>query len=319
MDLRGKKTLRAPRRPRIRPRIVWDDLRFILAVANAGSLGSAATVLRVSRTTVLRRVNAFERKHAVRLFERLSTGYTLTAAGEDILSTARGFEAAITTLEHKLAGQDSRAEGLVRVTTTDTLLASVLPDILAAFKQENPGITLNVMASNEQLNLSRREADVAIRPARQAPETLVGRRICSVAFAVYASVDLAAKDKAIRDLSTQPWIAPDDTLADISVARWLRTSTSGRYAMTVDSLVAMRDLCAAGLGLAALPCYLGDLDGRLTRVLAPVPEMATSLWVLSHPQLARTARIRAFIDYVGMALGRERALIEGSQPGTKRR
>ena len=89
--------------------------------------------------------------------------------------------------------------------------------------------------------------------------------------------------------------------------------------MTVDSLVAMRDLCAAGLGLAALPCYLGDLDERLTRVLPPVPEMATSLWVLSHPQLARTARIRAFIDYVGMALGRERALIEGSQPGTKRR
>jgi DNA-binding transcriptional LysR family regulator len=319
MDLSGKKTLRASRRPRIRPRIAWDDLRYILAVANAGSLGSAATVLRVSRTTVLRRVNAFERNHAVRLFERLSTGYTLTAAGEDILATARGFEAAITTLENKLAGQDSRAEGLVRVTTTDTLLASVLPDILAAFKQANPGITLNVTASNEQLNLSRREADVAIRPARQAPEALVGRRICSVAFAVYASVDVAAKDKVSRDLSTQQWIAPDDTLADISVARWLRTSTSAsRYAMTVDSLVAMRDLCAAGLGLAALPCYLGDLDGRLARVLPPVPEMATSLWVLSHPQLAQTARIRAFIDYVGPALGRERALIEGSQPGRKR-
>jgi len=319
MDLSGKKTLRASRRPRIRPRIDWDDLRYILAVANAGSLGSAATVLRVSRTTVLRRINAFERKHAVRLFERLPTGYTLTAAGEDILATARGFEAAISTLENTLAGQDSRVEGLVRVTTTDTLLASVLPDILATFKQANPGMTLNVTTSNQQLNLSHREADVAIRPARQAPETLVGRRICSVAFAVYASVDVAAKDKAIRDLSTQPWIAPDDTLADISVARWLRTSTSAsRYAMTVDSLVAMRDLCAAGLGLAALPCYLGDLDGRLARVLPPVPEMTTSLWVLSHPQLAQTARIRAFIDYVGPALRRERALIEGSQPGTKR-
>jgi DNA-binding transcriptional LysR family regulator len=201
----------------------------------------------------------------------------------------------------------------VRVTTTDTLLASVLPGILTTFKQANPGIALNVTTSNEQLNLSRREADVAIRPTRKAPETWVGRRICSVAFAVYASVDLAAKDEVIQELSTRPWIAPDDTLADISVARWLRTSTSAsRYAMTVDSLVAMRDLCAAGLGLAALPCYLGDLDGRLTRLLPPVPEMATSLWVLTHPQLARSARIRLFIDYVAGALRAKRSLIEGN-------
>src|SRR3569833_2078400 len=249
MDLRGKKILRAPRRSRIRPRIDWDDLRYVLAVADAGSLAAAAASLRVNRTTVLRRVNAFERNHAVRLFERLPVGYVLTAAGEEILAAARGFEATVATLENKLAGQASRAEGLIRVTTTDTLLASVLPDVFTAFKQANPRITLNVTVSNEQLNLSRRQADVAIRPVGKAPETLIGRRVGRVAFAVYTSVDRAPGDPTLHELSDRHWIGPDDTLADTSIARWLRASVkASQYSITVGSLVAMRELCAAGLG-----------------------------------------------------------------------
>src|SRR5688572_22664476 len=116
----------SPRKPIASQPIDWDDLRYVLAVADSGSLNRAASTLRVNRTTVLRRINAFERKHGVRLFERLPSGYTLTDAGNEILAAARGFESAIVSLERKLAGQDLRAEGLVRVTTTDTLLTSVL-------------------------------------------------------------------------------------------------------------------------------------------------------------------------------------------------
>lgn len=220
---------------------------------------------------------------------------------------ARGFENAIVSIERKLAGQDLRAEGLVRVTTTDTLLTSVLAAPLATFKQEQPGITLDVTTSNAFANLSKRDADVAIRPAIDPPEFLMGRRVGSVAFAVYAA--------ATFDDSAECWIGPDDTLAGTSVARWMRSAMpSRRPNIRADSLVSMRALCAAGAGLAALPCYLGDSDTRLVRIRAPIPEMTTALWVLTHPDLARTARVRLLMDHVSTALGRQRALIEGLRP-----
>lgn len=302
------------RKPRQRhaARVDWDDLRFVLAVADSGSLASAAIALRVNRTTVLRRINAFERKHAVRLFERLQMGYALTPAGNEILAAARGFENTIAAFERKLAGQDLRPEGLVRVTTTDTLMGSILPGLLAAFQQANPRITLQVTSSNALANLSKRDADVAVRPVMDAPETLVGRRVCSVAFAVYAAVGWGIPEASLAE---QRWIAPDETLSTTSVAHWMRESIPADGILcSVDSLLVMREVCAAGAGLAALPCYLGDTDSRLMRIRPPVKEMMTALWLLTHPDLARTARVRLFIDFMTAALARERPLIEGQRP-----
>jgi DNA-binding transcriptional LysR family regulator len=291
-------------------RVDWDDLRYVLALADSGSLASAATALRVNRTTVLRRINAFEREHAVRLFERLPTGYVLTSAGDEILAAARGFENTIAALERKLAGQDMRPEGLVRVTTTDTLMSSILPALLTAFQQANPGIRVNVTSSNTLENLSKRDADIAVRPVIDAPETLVGRRICAVAFAVYRSESVPAAVPG-----DQRWIAPDETLTTTSVARWMREAIpADRITFSVNSLLAMREICAAGGGLAALPCYLGDIDSRLVRGQPPVKEMTTALWVLTHPDLIGTARVRLFFDFMVAGLAKERPLIVGQRP-----
>jgi DNA-binding transcriptional LysR family regulator len=135
----------------------------------------------------------------------------------------------------------------------------------------------------------------------------MGRRIGSVAFAVYSS--------ATFDEQAERWIGPDDTLAGTSVAKWMRSAMpSVRPDMRADSLVSMRELCAAGAGLAALPCYLGDSDTRLVRVRPPIAEMTTALWVLTHPDLARTARVRLLMDHVSAALGKERPLLEGQRP-----
>lgn len=271
-------------------------------------------MLRVNRTTVLRRINAFERKHGVRLFERLPTGYALTPAGDEILTAARGFENAIVSLERKLAGQDLRPEGVVRVTTTDTLLASVLGTALKSFQQTYPAITLDITAANVFANLSKRDADVAIRPVVDPPEFLIGRRISSVAFAVYASA-AGERRGAGDDLTRERWLGPDDTLAGTSVAQWMRSAMpSVRPSIRADSLVSLRELCASGAGLAALPCYLGDTDSRLLRIRTPIEEMTTALWVLTHPDLARTARVRLFMDQVAAALGRDRPLLEGQRP-----
>jgi DNA-binding transcriptional LysR family regulator len=167
----------------------WDDLRFVLAVANAGSLAGAARNLNVNHTTVLRRVSAFEKRVGLRLFERLPSGYVLTPGGEELIAAARHLEDTIIKVERKLAGQDARLSGSLRVTTTDTLMASILPRMLAEFRAAHSGVQIEIAVSNLMFNLSKRDADVAIRPAKDPPETLVGRRMAKVAFAIYGSPD----------------------------------------------------------------------------------------------------------------------------------
>lgn len=292
----------------------WDDLRYILAVANAKSLAGAARALGVNPTTVLRRVTAFEQRLGLRLFERLATGYVLTAGGEELIAAARHVEDTITALERKLAGQDLRLSGVIRITTTDTLMGSILPEILAEFRDAHAGIQIEVAVSNAMFNLSKRDADVAIRPAKVAPETLVGRRVAKVAFAVYASRDYVAKRGKIADLRKERWIAPDDSLAETSVMHWMHSQLPGSdITLRADSLVAMRQAALAGLGLAALPCYLGDTSPGLVCVHPPVEAMETALWVLTHADLRHTARIRAFTEFAAGAFARRRPLLEGAQ------
>lgn len=160
---------------------------MVLAVAEGASLAAAARILGVNHTTVLRRVNAFEARLGIRLFDRLPTGYALTTGGEELLGAARTMAETVNELARKLSGQDLRFEGALRVTTTDTLMVSVLPPILAAFRELHPGIRVEAMTQNSIANLTHRDADVAIRPVSQPQEILVGRRISGVAFAAYAA------------------------------------------------------------------------------------------------------------------------------------
>lgn len=296
----------------------WDDLRYVLAVASQGSLAGAARRLRVNHTTVLRRVGAFEKRLGLRLFERLPSGYVLTAGGEELIGAARRIDDEVTALERRLAGQDLRLSGVLRITTTDTLMGTVLPEILARFRSSHPGIGLEVAVSNLMFNLTKRDADVAIRPAKDPPETLVGRRIAGIAFAIYGSADyLAAHENA--KLADHRWIGPDDSLAGTSVAHWMRAHVpEAEIALRTDSLVAARDAAQAGLGLAALPCYLGDTSPGLVRMHEPIAEMATALWILTHADLRHQARIRAFTEFAANALSQKRALLEGTNsPGDR--
>jgi DNA-binding transcriptional LysR family regulator len=303
------------------PGLEWDDLRYVLAVANAGSLAGAARSLGVNHTTVLRRVGAFEKRLGLRLFERLPTGYVLTAGGEELIAAARHIDDTVTTLERKLAGQDLRLSGTVRVTTTDTLMGSILPEILAEFRESHPGIQVEVAVSNLMFNLTKRDADVAIRPAKDPPETLIGRRIAKVAFAIYGGLLYLAKHKA-KDLAGHRWVGPDDSLTGTSVAQWMRSEQpESEITLRADSLLGLRQAAQAGFGLAALPCYLGDTAPGLVCVHPPIAEMETALWILTHEDLRHTARIQAFTEFAASAFGRRRPLLEGAlaRPRTRKR
>lgn len=295
-----------------RERIDWSDLQFVLAVADRGSLAAAARALGVNHTTVLRRVHAFEAAHGVRLFDRLPSGYAVTAAGESALGAARSMANLVEELEGRISGQDLRLEGTLRITTTDTLMASLLPPILAAFHQRHSAVRLDVSVGTDIANLSRREADVAIRVSTSPPDMLIGRRISSVAMAIYRAREARAPRAEVAELLGGKWITLSDGFGDTAVGRWMRSHIAeDRVVLRTDSFIAAMRAASAGIGLVALPTYLGDTAPELERASPLVPlQPSPGLWVLSHRDLKRTARVRVFVDFVASALMKERDRLE---------
>mgnify|MGYP000215225287 CR=1 FL=1 len=291
--------------------VSWDEFKLVLAIARAGSLSGAGRALGASHATVFRRLNATEAKLGVELFQRRRDGYVPTQAGEEMAATAQRMERDALEVERRVVGRDLRPSGTVRVTTTDTLLTWLLADVFAAFHAAYPDIELAVSVSNQIYDLSRREADAAIRPASAPAGHLVGRRIATIALAVYGRADRAAP--AADDLAAQPWVgalAPmfyqpaEDWMARIGAAR------NCRYRL--DSVSGMHAAVRSGSGLAVLPCYVGDADPALQRLSAPIPECATDLWLLTHADLRKTARVRAFLDHAAEAVALRRDVLAGT-------
>ena len=288
-----------------------DDLRLVAALAAAGSLAGAARRLKLNHASAWRRLGALEGRLGVRLFERGRGGYAPTPAGEAAIATAEHALRELTDLERRLAGQDVRPSGPVRLTTTETLLELVMP-ALAALRVSHPGIVVDLVTDNAFFSLTRRDADIALRPAATAPEGLVARRLGGVATAVYASPAYPA-GQALDAPGELDWLAPDDGLSHLGSARWIAARVPPeRIVLRASSLTALRAAARAGLGVAALPCFMADADPGLVRVMPPVAEMATSLWLLTHPDLRRAGRIRAVMDLLARELTGRRKLLEGA-------
>lgn len=282
----------------------WDDLRFVLAVARSGSVAAAARTLRVNHTTVLRRLAAYEGRLGARLFERDPTGYVPTPAGEVMMQELAALDAAIHDAERRAAGHDQRLVGKVRISTTDTLMASLLPGVLAGIRARHPGIVLDVSTSNSFAVLRRREADIAVRPAAHPGDELRGRKVGPVPFAAYASPSYLAGRPEGSPPADHAWLVPDRSLGETVAARWLRENLPMLEAVAeADSFVSLRDLAAAGMGVTLLPRYLGDPSHGLARVpnLRDL-DLGSALWLLTHRDLQRVARIEAVLSALHEAL-----------------
>ncbi len=294
--------------------IDWNDLRVVLAVAREGSLSAAARDLRVTHSTVFRRLAVIEQALGVRLFERFRDGYAATPAGELAAALADRLGNEIADLERRLLGQDTRPSGTVRIATTDTVWPLVSRH-MPAFHAACPEIMAEITISNAMANLTRRDADIAIRPTPEPPEHLIGRRVAGIAHAVYASAEYFVGRNDVSDTDSRDWVWLEDAVAATVIGRWLRRHVRPeRVVLTVDALPALRDAACAGLGLAMLPCYLGDLDDRLRRIAVSPEAPRSALWLLTHDDLRRTARVCATMDFLAGALAVERALLEGERP-----
>ncbi len=292
----------------------WDDLRFFLAVARAGSLSAAARTLDVNHATVSRRVQAFEKRMGTRLFERIPGGWSTTPAGDEMRATALRVEEELQALDRRVVGRDARLSGRLRVALSDAAAFALMPE-LRAFCAAHPGIELELAASNTLTNLTRREADVAIRVTEKPAEHLVGRRVGTTTSSLFASTDYLEAHPVGRELDGHVFLAWDEGFADLASAAWMREhAPNARIAVRFDSILVAYHAVRAGLGLGFLPCALGDRDPSLRRVKRDLVIGGVGMWLLTHPDLRRTARVRSFLDFMAEALAATRDVREGRRP-----
>ena len=293
--------------------LAWDDFRLIKAVAEARSLPGAAANLGINHSTVFRRLRQIETMLGFPLFERHRSGYALTQAGEEVAALAARVDEDITAVTRRLAGQAPSPAGEVRIATSDSLLADLLMPMLARFRLAYPDIRLDIVTGNAALNLSRRDADVAIRATDAPPETLVGRRMARIAWALYGAA--GSVPAPAEPWAEGPWLSLSESLGQLKAARLLRRRVPPeRIVCKFDSVHALGRAVEAGLGLAHLPCFLGDTYPGLRRLAAPEPDFATDLWLLTHPDLRHTPRIRTLMDALAAEIARVQPLVEGQQP-----
>lgn len=294
--------------------LAWDDFRLVKEVAEARGLTGAAERLGVNHSTVFRRLGQLEGTLGVKLFERHRTGYALTPAGEEMTALAERMDEDVASFARKLAGQAVSPAGELRVTTNDTLLVHLLTPLFARFCQQCPDIRLDVVLANQALNLSKRDADVAIRATDNPPETLVGRRTATIAWAIYGLAqdfpDPAAVD--LVDLYERRWVVLGDNLGFLKAARYVRDRVAPENIVyKVNTVLGLTEAVEGGIGIGPLPCFIADTRPTLVRLSPPHAEFSTGLWLLTHPDLRHSARVRVFLDFMAAEIGRRRRSIEG--------
>lgn len=286
----------------------WDDLRLIRAIATEGTLPGAARALRLDHSTVFRRLRHAEAAAGLALFERDRQRLVPTLAGAELTALALRLGQEIDAASLRMAGAEPALEGEIRVTTNDSLLLHLLTPAFAGFRRRHPRIRLDVLIANQALNLSRRDADVAVRATDRPPDTLVGRKAARIAWALYGARD-GSGDTA------GDWVALGETMGALKVVRRaVERVPEARLAYRVDSVLALAAAVEAGLGVGHLPCFVADVRPGLRRLGAPEPEFATDLWLLTHADLRRAPRVRALLDDLATAMSERRALIEGEEP-----
>ena len=273
----------------------WDDLRPILAVARQGTLAAAAKALRIDATTVGRRVQAAETALGVRLFDRIDGRYAATPAGELAIKHGETVEQEILLLEGQVAGQDQALEGVVRVTSVHSLVNCLLAASLPSLLARHPKLQLELTASNANLSLTRREADLALRLGRPSEGNHRLRKVGVLHFAAYAARSL--EGAAAQAL---PWLSYDEELSHVPEAVWLRRQLAPGEVPIVCSnhAEALRRLAVAGVGRVVLPLLMGEEDEALVRISGPEPVVSRDIWMVVHPELRKTARVSAVIDWI---------------------
>jgi DNA-binding transcriptional LysR family regulator len=289
----------------------WDDLRVVLAVAENGTISGAAAVLRISHPTLSRRLRQIEGRLGVRLFERTPSACRPTEAGEEMRALASRLRDDIGALEGRIAGRDRSARGPVRLTAPDAVSEYLLPPMLAKICKEAPKVTIELTVSNQVLSLAQRSADIALRVTDDPDPALRGRRVGTVAMAVYAEQSLARSEAAEHS-----WIGYDAALACSKPAAWVADHVPEHcIRLRANTLLGAAQAVRSGIGFGILPCFVEGSVPGIVRVKPPIPSLQAGLWLLVHPEIARVPRVRAACDALARMLKAAAPLLSGKVSG----
>jgi len=272
----------------------WNDLRTFLAIAENGSLAGAARHLQQNHSTVFRRLNALEQAMDVRLFERLPEGYIPTAAGERLIELAREADNAIQTIERELVGRDLAPSGKVTVTAAPNIARTILPPVIGKLQKTHPGIVVDLAVGDSDYDLNRREADIAVRATSSPPEHLIGRKIMSIDWWLCRKKSRRIKKpESVDALDDCTFVGADKSMLRLDVFKWLERRYSANIVARANDLSTMAALALADVGYALLPS--DQNEPGLERVLK-LPESESALWLLTHPDLRNTTRVKVVWD-----------------------
>lgn len=279
----------------------WDDLKFVLAVGRAGGLSAAARDLGVEHSTVSRRISACEARLGVRLFDRLPTGFIPTSDGIKAIAAATRIEQDIFSLDRQIAAGDKALAGQLRITAPQLIIQTDLAGMLEVFSARYPEIDLTVSSANEVLNLHRREADVAIRMSRSPEPNLYGRIITKQNRGFYVSkkyIETISSTLSV-DNHSAPVNFVNFTLWEKLPLKKIRSRfPNARISISLDEMGAVHSAIRANMGLGLMPCFLGDRDPLLQRVPGFELQPYWDIWVLTHPDLKNTGRVRLFMRFI---------------------
>lgn len=291
----------------------WEDVKTFVAVARNGSVRSAATALSVHHATVGRRIARLEASTGVLLFNRRPDGFELTQMGEELLEVAESTALNFTQIERRIAGRDDQPAGVVTASLGEPIATALIAPGVPQFRADNPGIDLRINASWEREDLSRGKADVVIRVDNNPQDSLFGKRLFRYAEAIYGSEALLANWQAGRrdDVCWIGW-GGDGVQRPTWVERteYGATQSWGGFP-DVNIQVA---LASAGVGLIALPCFVGDCAPALRRAPGLQIRPIRDIWLLTHADLRRTRRVRIVMEFFEARMKQHRALIEGRCP-----
>lgn len=285
----------------------WDDLRYVLAVCRTGTLAAAARTMKVDATTVGRRINAIETELNARLFERTASGHVPTVSGHAAIAHAEAIEKATLALVQQIEGSDLRVEGAVRVSGLDAAFDNLIIPRLPLLLNQHPGLEVTFSSNLALVDLSRREADIALRNVQPTHPDSIGRRLGRVAQAAYAARNLTLTEQP-------PLIALPDEHGETSFSKMLlKLFPDGRIVARGSTESHMYALARSGVGIAVLDCFVGDRDPGLRRVL-PDAVASQVVWAETNVAMARAPRIRATLHFLQAVFDEEADVLSGQRP-----
>lgn len=294
----------------------WNDLRQFLAVARTGSTLAASRETGVNQTTTARRIAALEERLGISLFERRSTGYVLTPAGAALVPTAEEVERSVEEVQVRAEAMRRHSAGIFKITASPTLGEAVLMPILAEYAKRRQDLKYELIIADRRLDLTKGEADIALRAgSRPSDPLLYGRKLLDVGWGLYCGREYAVTHgmpSAPHELAQHTLIIHQGNFGDRCAFRWMRHhAPDAPLICQTNNLYSLAAAARTGLGVTALPCYLGDSDPALIRCKAPISELSSQLWLITRLELKSRPDARSMMRFIAEGIWQRRALLVG--------